>query len=265
MTNVAVQKPESIPWWAGNARLTNLSGRLLGAHVAHAGLIVLWAGAMGLLAAYFVAVNDTVYPTVFYGPLGLSTTASGIITVRTWLATSHFALAIVFLAGHIWHALRVRVTAAGLDFQQGVVNAAGIPEIGNLHTPVNTSDITLDLLANLPIYRQGLSSFSRGLEIGMAHGYFLIGPFVKLGPLRDTELANQAGLIATIGLLLILSICLWLYGSVSFQGRKPAQGELPQNLKTAKSWSEFNAGWTIGSCGGALFAFLLLSNSSLFF
>jgi photosystem II CP43 chlorophyll apoprotein len=241
---------KKVLFWSGEAYLSYSLGAL---------------AYMGLLAAYFVTVNDTVYPTVFYGPLGLSTTASGIITVRTWLATSHFALAIVFLAGHIWHALRVRVTAAGLDFQQGVVNAAGIPEIGNLHTPVNTSDITLNLLANLPIYRQGLSSFARGLEIGMAHGYFLIGPFVKLGPLRDTELANQAGLIATIGLLLILSICLWLYGSVSFQGRKPTQGELPQNLKTAKSWSEFNAGWTIGSCGGALFAFLLLSNSSLFF
>ncbi|KAK8716539.1 hypothetical protein V6N13_043845 [Hibiscus sabdariffa] len=47
------QETTGFAWWAGNARLINLSGKL-----AHAGLIVFWAEAMNLFeVAHFVQKN----------------------------------------------------------------------------------------------------------------------------------------------------------------------------------------------------------------
>ena len=80
------------------------------------------------------------------------------------------------------------------------------PFVGNLSTPVTTSTATKLYLGNLPIYRKGLSPLLRGLEIGMAHGYFIIGPFYILGPLRNSENALLVGFLSALGLILILTL-----------------------------------------------------------
>nr|QBS14301.1 photosystem I subunit XI [Gonyostomum semen] len=84
--------------------------------------------------------------------------------------------------------------------------------VGHLSTPITSSAATKAFLGSLPAYRPGLSPLLRGLEIGMTHGYFLIGPFDKLGPLRNSSIALLAGFLSAIGLIIILSICLiiWL-------------------------------------------------------
>ncbi|MEH2275405.1 MAG: chlorophyll a/b binding light-harvesting protein [Nostoc sp.] len=45
-TDRTLAEDTNLSWLVGNARLIDLSGQLLGAHVAHAGLIMFWAGAI---------------------------------------------------------------------------------------------------------------------------------------------------------------------------------------------------------------------------
>nr|YP_009396381.1 photosystem I reaction center subunit XI [Polysiphonia scopulorum]ARW65567.1 photosystem I reaction center subunit XI [Polysiphonia scopulorum] len=131
------------------------------------------------------------------------------------------------------------------------------PFVGNLSTPVSTSSFTKSLLSNLPAYRRGLSPLLRGLEIGMAHGYFLIGPFDKLGPLRNTDIALLSGFLSALGLIVILTACLSTYGSVSFSNTKDESKDV---LQTSGGWSQFTAGFLVGAVGGSGFAYLLLTN-----
>ena len=55
------QSASGYAWWAGNARLVYLRGRLLGAHVAHAGVMVLWTGAMTLFEVHHVSSTRPLY------------------------------------------------------------------------------------------------------------------------------------------------------------------------------------------------------------
>nr|AYR06301.1 photosystem I subunit XI [Renouxia sp.] len=129
------------------------------------------------------------------------------------------------------------------------------PFVGNLSTPVSTSSFTKSLISNLPAYRRGLSPLLRGLEIGMAHGYFLVGPFDKLGPLRNTDVALLSGFLSTVGLIIILTTCLSMYGNVSFD-----KDDSKDILQTTEGWGQFTAGFLVGAVGGAGFAYLLLAN-----
>ncbi|MFZ4804147.1 MAG: photosystem I reaction center subunit XI [Synechococcus lacustris] len=141
------------------------------------------------------------------------------------------------------------------------VTPAFDPNVGNLATPVNSSWFTKAFLNALPAYRPSLSPNRRGLEVGLAHGFFLYGPFAITGPLRHTDYAATAGLLATVGLISILTVCLSIYGTA---GRgpnvQPADVTIdhpPADLFTKAGWAEFASGFWLGGTGGAAFAWLL--------
>ena len=129
------------------------------------------------------------------------------------------------------------------------------PFVGHLATPITSSSVTRAILKNLPAYRFGLTPLLRGLEIGLAHGYFLIGPFIKLGPLRNSEVALLSGFLSTIGLITILTLGLTIYGTVTF---KQDLNDNQNNLQTKKAWDQFKGGFFVGACGSAGFALICL-------
>ncbi len=145
------------------------------------------------------------------------------------------------------------------------IQHGGDPQVGNLATPLNSSGFSTAFIRNLPAYRADLSAFRRGLEVGMAHGYFLYGPFLVLGPLRSTEIAEVAGVLSAVGLVSILTIALSLYASA--MGGSPiatvTTPDIPEDLTTKAGWSEFAGGFFVGGCGGAAFAWFLCSTPHL--
>jgi photosystem I subunit 11 len=132
----------------------------------------------------------------------------------------------------------------------------GDPFVGHLSTPITSSNITKSYLSLLPAYKQGLSPLLRGINIGFAHGYFLLGPFVKCGPLRDSQVGNFIGFVSTISLIIILTVGLLIYGFVSFSENGKKDGLV--DFLTAKGWSQFSSGFIVGGFGGASVAYMLL-------
>ena len=138
------------------------------------------------------------------------------------------------------------------------------PFVGHLATPITSSAVTRAILKNLPAYRFGLTPLLRGLEIGLAHGYFLMGPFVKLGPLRDSDIGLLAGFLSTIGLILILTLGLTIYGVAAFGQDTIQTTSAETDLQTRKAWDQFKGGFFVGACGSAGFAFICLASIPTF-
>jgi photosystem I subunit 11 len=132
----------------------------------------------------------------------------------------------------------------------------GDPFVGHLSTPVTSSNLTKTYLSLLPAYKSGLSPLLRGINIGFVHGYFLLGPFVKLGPLRDSQVANFVGFVSTISLLIILTACLVIYGYVTFSESKTTSKKSLVDFLSPTGWREFTSGFIVGGFGGAGIAYI---------
>ena len=136
----------------------------------------------------------------------------------------------------------------------------GDPELGHLSTPISDSALVRSWINALPAYRKGMAPLTRGLEIGLAHGNFLVGPEILLGALRDFEVAPYiGGLVTAIAIVLLGTACMNAHGLVSL---KPT-AELPPGtdaLKTSEGWSEMAAGFFIGGSSGAFMAYFLLAH-----
>jgi hypothetical protein len=85
-----------------------------------------------------------------------------------------------------------------------------------------------------------------------------MGPFVKLGPLRDSDIALFAGFLSTIGLIIILTLALTIYGVASFgQEKSESSNENDLQTKSLGSIQRWIFCWCMRKCG---FAFICLSS-----
>ena len=108
------QPSTGFAWWSGNARLINLSGKLLGAHVAHAGLIVFWTGAMTLFEVAHFVPDKPLYEQGFILLPHLATLGWGVgpggEVINTFpyfvVGVLHLISSAVLGLGGVYHALR---------------------------------------------------------------------------------------------------------------------------------------------------------------
>ena len=138
------------------------------------------------------------------------------------------------------------------------------PFIGYLSAPITDLKMLEVYLSLLPAYQTNFSPFLKGITVGLAHGYFLVGPFANLGPLRNTAAAHFAGFLAAASCILLLTCGLWMYGNTVYNSaslsRMTAREEV--NFLNPLGWAQFTSGFALGGVAGnalacAAFVFIL--------
>jgi photosystem II CP43 chlorophyll apoprotein len=115
-------------WWSGNARFIELSGKFLGAHVAHAALIMFWSGSMTLFELSHFLREKPLYEQGFIllphlATLAFSVGPGGEITdVYSYfvIGVLHLISSAILGLGGIYHAIfgpeRLEETTYGFVF-----------------------------------------------------------------------------------------------------------------------------------------------------
>lgn len=74
---------------------------------------------------------------------------------------------------------------AGQLKQKTALNISRLLNLPLSHHRPSPRDQVAALLSNLPAYRTGVSPLLRGVEIGLTHGFFVTGPFIKVSTPLD--------------------------------------------------------------------------------
>lgn len=132
-------------WWSGNGRFIQLSGKLLGAHVAHAGLIMFWSGSMTLFELSHYVNEKPLYEQGFILLPHLATLAFSVGPGGEILGVySYFVITVLHLIssgilglGGIYHSIfgpeRLEETSYGYAFSYSWVDRFRITAILGAH------------------------------------------------------------------------------------------------------------------------------------
>lgn len=143
-----------------------------------------------------------------------------------------------------------------------VVHPVADPQYGDLLTPINSSPLVRSIMSNLSAYRSGLSPLRRGLEVGVLHGYWLVGPFTEFNPLRYTPVGTFGSLLSAFGLVVISTILIVLYAASNPPAPLAATAtpNPPDAFRSKKGWNEYATGFFLGGTLGAIAAYLIVAN-----